>query len=300
MAEPHGEGITVHVRSTGICGSDLHLLASGGFDGRILGHEIAGVTDDGTPVAVEPVNACGRCDHCGNGDDSRCADATARLIGIGVDGGLAERVVVPPHLIVPLASGVPVADACLVEPLAVGVRAAARAGIGPGTRVCVVGGGSIGLAAAVVATSFGASVDIVARHDHQLAAAERLGIGPAGDGSYGVVIEAAGSESALADALGRCAPGGVVAIPSTYWESVRLPPMQLGLKEVSLVPSSMYGRTTPEGRDVAVAARILAERPETADALVSHRFPLDGAPEAFETAADRASGAIKVVIEPAA
>lgn len=300
VAEPSGDGVTVHVRATGICGSDLHLLASGAFDGRILGHEIAGVTDDGTVVAVEPVNACGRCAACADGDEPRCPEATARLIGIGVDGGLAERVVVPPHLIVPLADGVRVEDACLVEPLAVGVRAVARAGVGPSTRVCVVGGGSIGLAAAVVALAFGARVDVVARHDHQLAAAERLGIGPAGDQPYDVVIEAAGSESALADAISRCAPGGTVAIPSSYWEAVRIPPMQLGLKEISLVPSSMYGRTTPEGRDVAVAAGILAQTPEIASALVTHRFPLDGVSEAFATAADRASGAIKVAIEPQA
>ena len=77
-----------------------------------------------------------------------------------------------------------------------------------------------------------------------------------------------------------------------------MPPMMLGLKEISVVPSSMYGRTTAEGRDVAVAARILAEQPEIATALVSHRFPLDGTPDAFAAASDRAAGAIKVVIEP--
>ena len=298
VADATGDGVMVHVKATGICGSDLHLLASGGFDGRILGHEIAGVTDDGTPVAVEPVHACGDCEHCDTGDDPRCLQASARLIGIGVDGGLAERVVVPEHLLVPLAPGVPVADACLVEPLAVGVRSVARAGVTAGSRVCVIGGGSIGLAAAAVASAFGASVDIVARHDHQLAAADRLGVGPAADQPYDVVIEAAGSESALADAINRCAPGGTIAVPGTYWEAVRMPPMMLGLKEISIVPSSMYGRTTAEGRDVAVAARVLAERPEIATALISHRFPLDGTPDAFAAASDRAAGAIKVVIEP--
>ena len=300
MAEPTAAGVTVHVRATGICGSDLHLLASGGFDGRILGHEIAGVTDDGTAVAVEPVHACGTCRHCLDGDDPLCSEATARLIGIGLDGGLAERVVVPAHLIVPLAAGVRVEDACLVEPLAVGVRAVARAGVTASSRVCVVGGGSIGLAAAAAAMAFGARVEIVARHDHQLAAAERIGVAPAGEQPADVVIEAAGSESALADAIARCAPGGTVGIPSSYWEAVRLPPMVLGLKEVNLVPSSMYGRSTPGGRDVAVAADILARQPEVATALVTHRFPLDGAPDAFAAAADRAAGAIKVVIEPAA
>ncbi len=296
--EPTGEGVVVHVAATGICGSDLHLLASGGFDGRILGHEIAGRTDDGTPVAVEPVNGCGRCSACDAGDDGLCADATATLIGIGVDGGLAERVLVPADRVVPLPAGLAVENACLVEPLAVAVRAIARAGVGPGDRVCVVGAGSIGLAAAAVALDRGAEVAVAARHDHQRAAAHRIGAGgEAGDG-FDVVVEAAGSESALADAIQRCRPGGVVAIPGSYWSAVQLPAMALGLKEVSLVPSSMYGRTTGAGRDVQVAARLLAERPEVAEAMISHRFPLDAVATAFETAGDRSTGAIKVVIEP--
>ncbi len=47
-----------------------------------------------------------------------------------------------------------------------------------------------------------------------------------------------------------------------------------------------------------MAAGILASRPEIPDTLITHRFPLDAAPEAFRAAADRRSGAIKVVLEP--
>jgi threonine dehydrogenase-like Zn-dependent dehydrogenase len=53
------------------------------------------------------------------------------------------------------------------------------------------------------------------------------------------------------------------------------------------------------GRDVDSAAALLARRPEIADTLITHRFPLADAPEAFRVAADRAHGAIKVVLEPA-
>ena len=68
-------------------------------------------------------------------------------------------------------------------------------------------------------------------------------------------------------------------------------------KELEFVVSKMYGRTET-ARDIDAAAVTLGARPEVADALISHRFPLADAPAAFETARDRKSGAIKVVLEP--
>lgn len=295
--EPAGDGVLVHVRAAGICGSDLHLVEGGLVGDITLGHEIAGVTDDGTPVAVEPVISCGSCASCRSGDNGRCPDSLANTIGIGLDGGMAQRVRVPEHLLVEIPHGVDVRDACLIEPLAVAVRALARVGVTSESRVAVVGGGSIGLCAVAVARHLGATVELLARHEHQLAAGERLGAAPPSTAPAPVVIEAAGSESALADAVDKCAPGGQVGIPGSYWDAVEMPGMLMGIKEVSLVPSIMYGRTTGP-RDVEVAARILAEQPEVAEAMVTHRFPLDGAVDAFAAAGDRSAGAIKVVLHP--
>jgi threonine dehydrogenase-like Zn-dependent dehydrogenase len=59
----------------------------------------------------------------------------------------------------------------------------------------------------------------------------------------------------------------------------------------------MYGRHGV-ARDVDVAAGTLAARPDLAAAMITHRFPLEAASDAFAAAADRASGAIKVVLEP--
>ena len=53
--EPSGEGVLVAIESASICGSDLHLIDGGMVEGRILGHEFAGLAPGGTPVAVEPL-----------------------------------------------------------------------------------------------------------------------------------------------------------------------------------------------------------------------------------------------------
>ena len=64
-----------------------------------------------------------------------------------------------------------------------------------------------------------------------------------------------------------------------------------------MIPASLYGREGAS-RDIDVAAAILARDPAIADAMITHRFPLEAAREAFAAAADRKSGAIKVVLEP--
>ena len=84
---------------------------------------------------------------------------------------------------------------------------------------------------------------------------------------------------------------------AAYWEGLKLPFADVFMKELKVIPSSMYGRSGPV-RDMEAAAAVLAAVPEMADAVITHRFPLDAAEEAFATAADRAAGAIKVVLEP--
>ena len=66
------KGKKVHVRSIGICGSDLHMLEMKVPINCVVGHEIAGVLDDGTPVAVEPVVPCDTCENCKAGNYNMC------------------------------------------------------------------------------------------------------------------------------------------------------------------------------------------------------------------------------------
>jgi threonine dehydrogenase-like Zn-dependent dehydrogenase len=162
--------------------------------------------------------------------------------------------------------------------------------------VAVVGGGTIGQTAICAALDFGSRVDAEVRHDHQREAADILGAGQATD-HYDVVLEAAGTESALLRSIELCRPGGRVVLLGTYWDDVMMPGMAMALAEIDLVPASMYS-TSESTRDIDVAARILADHPLIPKTIITHRFPLDGVVEAFATARDRSAGAIKVVLEP--
>lgn len=295
--EPTGddEFVVVEVRSASLCGSDLHLVGYGPLP-VVLGHEFAGVLDDGTPVAVDPGQPCGTCAECTRGLRHLCRNGF--ILGVSLDGGMAERVRVRRDGLVPLPAGLPVDQACLVEPMAVAVHGLELAGITGGERVAVVGAGSIGLAAVAAAVATGATVELDARHDAQRAAGDRLGARGAPHGEYDVVIEAAGSQSALDRAVELVRPGGLVMCVSTFWDGVTMPGFAAAMKEVTLRWAYTYGHHGG-GRDVDAAAALLARRPEIAETLLTHRFPLTDAPEAFRVAADRAHGAIKVVLEPA-
>ena len=293
-----GPGVRVHVRSAGICGSDLHLIGAGDLvpETTTLGHEVAGVTDDGTPVAVEPLAPCAKCEPCRRGEYNLCIESSAMIYGIGRDGGMADMMWVDERSLVPLPAGLDPRDASLVEPLAVLVHSLRRSQVRSDQRVAVVGAGAIGLCAVAVAKAHGCEVGLVARHDAQRSAGERLGASEV-SGEYDLVIEAAGTESALEVAVELAKPSAQVAIPGIYWGPVALPGLAMCFKQVSLCPTTLYARSAA-GRDVDNAAALLAKSPELAETLITHRFPLDAAAEAFATAAARSSGAIKVVLEP--
>lgn len=293
---PDGPGTRVRVRAAGICGSDLEMVRTGLAAGT-LGHEFAGVLDDGTEVAVHPFVPCGTCAQCALGRFQLCREATASMFGVFVDGGMADEIVVPESCVVPLPAGIGVADASIVEPLAVSLHASNRVGIEQGMRVGVIGAGTIGLLVGTVARHLGADVSIVPRHDAQRRAAETLGLALGAPRDCDVVFEAAGTSSAFDDAVRACRRSGTIGLVSTTWEPIPISFLNAQMREVTIVPAFVYGEAHGH-REFETAATIAGAHPEIAGALITHRFDLDEAPRAFEVASDRAHGAIKVVLHP--
>ncbi len=294
---PRGDGVRVKIAAAGICGSDLHLISLGFPIGGTFGHEMSGVTENGTPVAIEPLAVCGVCPACVSGAYNHCIlGAGETTLGVGQDGGMADEIIVPARCLVPLPAGLPTADACLAEPLAVAVHGIAMIDLKPTDRVAVVGGGSIGLCAVAVAREVTPHVALSARYDSQRAAGERLGAGEI-SGDYDVVIDCAGTSDSMADAVRLCRTGASLLMLATYWGGLTLPAFEVSAKELKIRSSASYARNGAV-RDFDIAASILARNPVIAGSIITHRLPLDAAVDAFALAGDRASGAIKVVLTP--
>lgn len=156
--------------------------------------------------------------------------------------------------------------------------------------------GTICLSAVAVAKSIRAEVGLSARHPHQTKAGTLLGASEI-EGQYDLVVECAGTESALNQAVELCRPQGKLLLLGTYWDGTSLPLIAAMMKEITIIPSYMYAAGNA-GRDFDIAATLLAGNTKIPEALITHRFPLTEIPQAFSVARDRKAGAIKVVLEP--
>jgi threonine dehydrogenase-like Zn-dependent dehydrogenase len=292
---PSGTGELITVTSVGICGSDLHLIASG-LSGVILGHEFGGFTEDGTLVAVRPTGECGSCQQCTSGFPHTCHQAVASLHGTSINGGLAEFVRVETSRLIPVPAGTDPATVGLVEPLAVVIHGINRISLVQGMSALVVGSGSIGLLSAAVLADRGISVDIVCRHPHQFEAAEKLGVQAVSTPgtNYDVSFDAVCTQESLDICFNATRPRGDVVEFGMIWSNIQLK-NQMMLKEISLVPSIFYSHNH-EQNDFFDAIDMLVRHLELTRALVTHRFSLEDSVRAFEVANDRQAGAIKVHI----
>lgn len=315
-----GEAV-VKVRSCGICGSDLHFFQGEFPPPRVCpGHEISGEVVEvgaggnvrpGDRVAIEPLVVCRECAYCRTGDYQLCVKF--RLAGTTVAGGFAEYIRMPAYALFPLPAHLDFEIGALTEPLAVAVHAMRLANVRLGDRVVVLGAGTIGLLSVAAARGAGAAeVWITARHPQQRSAAEALGATRVfmGEDAAGVLADVArqqpvdaiietvgGTADTINQALTLVRPGGWVAVLGVFTGRPALNALLLLVKEIRLVGSLTYGRPGPRA-DFDVALQLLAEQPERFRRLITHRFPLDQITRAFETAADKRSGAIKVAIQP--
>ena len=163
----------------------------------------------------------------------------------------------------------------------------------------MVGAGALGLLAVAGARRLGAEdVALEARHPHQKEAGERLGarIG-CRRGSTTSWSRRPGSEASLARCGELVAPGGTIVVLGVHFGPVQLDWMPLFHKEARVIPSLGYC-AHDGGREMEDAAAMLADDPDIARTLITHRFPIEDAAEAFRVASDRAGGAVRVVIEP--
>ena len=319
----HGAAL-IRVRQTGICGSDLHMT-NRRTEAQDLpsGHEVAGEIVElpsgdtaslavGDRVAIDTVcggRACGSCRYCDYGQYRHC-------INFATDsgGGFAQYMTRRPTGLFKLPDSLDWTDGALVEPMAVSVHALRYANMKPADTVAVVGSAPIGLSSIAAANSFGARKIIAsAKYPQQAEMARKMGadivVGAAPGELTDRVLEATdgiGADIAVESVGGEQTTTFAEAIKSTrcqgtmvYLGGIKVPmavdlfdPM---LREIKIISSNCYGII--DGiHDYEIAIDLLASNKYPYRDAVQHRYDLEQIPQAFATAYNKSTGAIKVHI----
>lgn len=317
--------VLIKVMTVGVCGSDVHYYETGRI-GRyvvekpiILGHECAGVVaavgDNvtrfkvGDRVAVEPGVTCGTCEYCKQGRYNLCPDVEF-LATPPFDGAFVQYFKHRQDFVFPIPEHLTFEEAALIEPFSVGIHAATRANIKPGSTVVVFGLGPVGLMAVVAVRAFGASTVIaVDLEDIRLEAAKNVGAAFAinarqcdclkeildftnGRG-VDVAIEAAGHPKTLQDALACLCRGGkllIVGLPTQ--DSIPLNIPEIADKEVDIYGVFRYANTYPKG--IEILSSVIAD----VKSLITGRFSLDQVAQALEEARVNKAKHIKIMVYP--
>lgn len=336
IPEPAPDELLVRIGRCGVCATDVHTWTgeAGMPVGGVYGHEFAGEVVArgaeagdfavGDRVTAQCVTGCGRCEACREGHLVFCEQWQHHA-----PGGFAQYMKIPAREAYRLPESLDALDGALVEPLAVGLRGARLAGIGPGTRVLVLGAGAIGLSGAFWADRLGATRVVVAapserrrRFALEMGAADFVvlagGAGSAeADGSAeataraardleqvtaalggppDVVLECAGAPGAMMRAFELVRPKGTVVGMGYGLHPEQIVTAVPLFKELRLQFSMTYDRDDYE-RVIAT----LAEGERAPRCMVTDTVPLEGLTDAIRglldgSRADRVQ--CKVMVDP--
>jgi 2-desacetyl-2-hydroxyethyl bacteriochlorophyllide A dehydrogenase len=320
-----GDGqVLVKVGAAGVCMSDVEVMKGT----RPLpyvkypvipGHEWCGTVEEvgagvkriapGDRVAVEGHNFCRDCAWCSRGETNLCASYNE--LGFTLPGGFAQYVAVRADLAHPFAKALPFEAAAMVEPFACVVHGAQRARVQRGDTVAVVGPGTIGLLAVgwaamsrparLVAVGLDRSNEAVARkmgatdyltvNDEPAARLRKMTGGAGAD----VVFEAAGSETAVPDALDLARRGGTVILSGIAGGHRRtfVDSDVFALKDLRV--HGVFAYTTASFEQ---ALRIIESGQLDVRPLITHTLPLQEFAKAFDLLSNRPEPVVKVLLRP--
>ncbi len=317
--------VLIRIAASAICGSDIH-----GYDGStgrrqppvIMGHEASGVVEEignevskvsvGQRVTFDSTIWCGECRFCRDGRVNLCVNR--RVLGVSCDdyrqdGTFAEYVVVPQHIIFPIADEVSFDEAALTEPASVAAHALRITPVRLNDSIAIVGAGLIGLlaiqmaktrtAGAVVAldtdenrrdiaVEFGADAAF-APEDPDLSDRIREVTGISGCSR---VIEAVGATAPVRTAVSIVENGGSVTLIGNVSPSIELPLQQIVTREIAL-----YGSCAIAG-EYPLVLDMMARKKIDVKPLISITDTLENGPKWFDILYGRKQPLLKVVLKP--
>jgi L-iditol 2-dehydrogenase len=316
--------VLLQILTVGVCGSGVHYFLDGGIgDDKIeepfvIGHEFSariaalGPGVDGPPVgtrvAVEPAISCGVCELCLAGHPNLCENILFASTP-PTQGALQEYMVHPAELCFPIPDSIDDAEGAALEPLGIALHAVALAKLHPGDVVAILGCGPIGLLTLQVARISGARAayvtDLV---PERLAMADRFGaaatfkadegdpvswiLEQTGGRGVDVAFETAWADETVAQAAEVARKGGKLIMGGIPREDVAVfPAHAVRRKGLTIKYVRRMKHTYP--RAIAMVRDGLIDL----DSLITHRFALEEAAEAYRLVASYKDGVMKAVIE---
>lgn len=316
--------VLIKLEYVGICGSDVHYLEHGSIGDFIvngdfiLGHECAGevveigskVTDlvVGDKVALEPGATCGQCEFCKSGKYNLCPDVEF-LATPPYHGCLENYIAFPANMCFKLPSNITTKEGALVEPLAVGMHAAAQGNVKLGDSVVILGSGCIGLVTLLACKAYGATditvVDVMPKrleyamklgatrviNAKEEDAVEKIDEITAGKG-VDVVIETAGSKITVKQTAYLVKRGGtIVLVGMAPEDTIEYNFAKILGKEATITSVFRYRNIYPKAIS-AIAKGII-----DVSGIVTHEFDFTDTEKAFDFVINNKNDVVKAVIK---
>lgn len=298
--------VVVRLKAGGLCGSDLHryrrTAAEVGGDETVPGHEPCGVVDSvgpgvtnvrvGDRVSVYHYRGCGYCQQCLAGNLMWCPDR--RGYGVAVHGSNADLILTDARNCCPLPSELSFAvGAMLACNAGTAFSATSKLHLSGRDTVAIFGQGPVGLAGTIFAKAMGGRVigvePIAERRQLALdlgadevidpgevdpvAAIRELTHGEGADGAF----ETSGSAPGQNGAVDCLRLGGQAVFVGLGNRDKSLNPAQFINRQLTLMGSFVL--PIPMYWDMA---RFIVDRKLPLEAMITHRFSIEAAPEAFE------------------
>ena len=318
---PKEDQALVRVQHVGICGTDFSIyLGKMPFVTypRVPGHELgvevlevgSGVTSvkPGDRCSVEPYINCGQCRPCLKGSTNCCENL--KVLGVMMDGGMTERIVLPARKLHP-ANKLSPEQCALVETLAIGCHAVNRAGAAAGETVLIIGAGPIGLSAGEFTRLAGARTIFMDISEPRLKfVRDKMRIADTilskGDGKElevlkemtdgelpTLVIDATGSNQSMSQALNYCAFTGRLVFVGLTQAEVSFPHAPVMHRRELTILASRNALSA----DFTRIIKLIEEGRIDTRPWISHRADFDGMIAAFPSWLKPETGVIKAMVQ---
>ncbi|MBN1663251.1 MAG: alcohol dehydrogenase catalytic domain-containing protein [Deltaproteobacteria bacterium] len=289
----------IHIKTAGICKTDMELMKGYmGFQG-VLGHEFIGVVEAcdrkewlGKKVVGEINAACGDCEWCQKGLGRHCPNRTTLGI-VNHDGCMADYCILPVSNLIEIPADVSDDRAVLTEPLSAACEIIEQLPMTGVERAVVLGDGRLGILCAWALSTVLSDITIVGHHPEKLQIARWRHIHPVADSSdvepgADIIVDATGSGSGMTEAMRLCRPRGTIVLKTTvaYQGDINLAPVVIN--EISIL-----GSRCGQFKD---GIKMLQDYPDMpVERLITDRYPIADAVYAFERATR--SDAMKVLLQ---